>query len=234
MSDSLSQIERAIQKARNPKKASTLQRFFKTGPGEYGEGDIFFGLTVPVSRRIAKTYRTLGFPGIRKLLASPVHEKRLIALLILVDRYQHGDAQTQKAVFDFYIKHLSRVNNWDLVDTSADKIIGAQLFKSSSAPLLTFARSKSLWERRIAILSTFYFIRQNMFEPTLAIVEFLLQDTHDLIHKACGWMLREVGKRDKSVALDFLREHKDQMPRTMLRYAIERFTPTEKKRLMYT
>ncbi len=234
MSDLLSRAERAIQKARNPKKALVLQRFFKTRPGEYGAGDVFLGLTVPVSRKIARTYRALSFTDIHTLLASPVHEKRLIALLILVDRYQHGDAQMQKTVFDFYLKHIARVNNWDLVDTSADKIIGAQLFKSSSAPLLTFARSKNIWERRIAILSTFYFIRQNIFEPTIAIVEFLLQDTHDLIHKACGWMLREVGKRDKSAVLDFLREHKDHMPRTMLRYAIERFTPAEKKRLMYT
>jgi 3-methyladenine DNA glycosylase AlkD len=234
MKSQLSQIEQAIRKARNPKKAIVLQRFFKTAPGEYGAGDVFYGLTVPISRKIARTYRALSFTDIRTLLASPIHEKRLIALLILVDRYQHGDTQMQKTVFDFYLKHIARINNWDLVDTSADKIVGAQLFKSSSAPLLTFARSKNLWERRIAILSTFYFIRQNIFEPTLAVVEFLLQDTHDLIHKACGWMLREVGKRDKSVVLDFLREHKDRMPRTMLRYAIERFTPAEKKRLMYT
>lgn len=234
MSDSLSQVERAIRKARNPKKAILLQRFFKTAPGEYGAGDVFYGLTVPTSRKIAKTYRTLSLPNIHALLTSQVHEKRLIALLILIDRYQKGDAQTQKTIFDFYIEHLAFINNWDLVDTSAHKIVGAQLFKSSSAPLLKFARSQNLWERRIAVIATAYFIGQNIFEPTLAIVEFLLNDKHDLIHKACGWMLREVGKRDKSVALDFISEHKAQMPRTMLRYAIERFSTAEKKRLMYT
>jgi len=213
-------------------RAEISQRFFKTGPGEYGEGDVFCGLTVPQTRELAKKFGELPFSEIKKLLSSEIHEERLLALLILVRRFERGESAVRKKIYDFYLQNTARVNNWDLVDLSADKIVGRHLLNRSIAPLLTLARSKILWERRVAIVSTFQFIRQANFRTTFKIVRVLISDGHDLIHKACGWMLREVGKRDSRILRDFLKLHSKSMPRTMLRYAIERFSKTERKKYL--
>ncbi|MFA6409347.1 MAG: DNA alkylation repair protein [Gammaproteobacteria bacterium] len=226
-----SAVEKELQKLANSAKAVVLQRFFKTGPGEYGEGDKFFGITVPVLRSVAKKYSTLDFSSLSKLLESPWHEMRLLALLILVLQYQKAFKLQEKElcgdIYKFYISNFQRINNWDLVDLSAPHIVGAELFpkdqKQSGEILLSFSKDKNLWLRRIAIVSTFYFIRNNYFSHTLNISESLLEDKADLIHKASGWMLREVGKRDQECLENFLRKNKALMPRTMLRYAIERF-----------
>lgn len=227
----LSEIRKEIKKQANPKQAVILQRFFKTGKGEYGEGDIFYGIKVPVQRNIAKQFKDLPFDDIKELINSKVHEERLIAAFILVDQYKKGDDKKKKAVFDFYLKNRKGINNWDLVDLSAPKIVGEYLLDKERDLLYKFARSKDLWEKRIAILSTLTFIRNHFFEDTLSISEILLNDKHDLIHKAVGWMLREVGNRDMQTEEEFLRKHYKRMPRTMLRYAIEKFP--EKKRKDY-
>ena len=227
----LSEIKRETKKQANPKQAVILQRFFKTGKGEYGEGDIFYGIKVPVQRIIEKQFKELAFDDIKVLISSKVHEERLIAAFILVDQYKKGDEKKKKTVFDFYLKNRKGINNWDLVDLSAPKIVGEYLLDKEKDLLYKFARSKDLWEKRIAILSTLTFIRDHFFEDTLNISEILLNDKHDLIHKAVGWMLREVGNRDMQTEEEFLRKHYKTMPRTMLRYAIEKFP--EKKRKDY-
>jgi 3-methyladenine DNA glycosylase AlkD len=204
-------------------KAAILGRFFKTGPGQYAAGDVFVGVMVPVSRKIAHDFRELPLAECEKLLASPIHEARLIALIILCDQFKRGDERERAAIYKIYLAHTDRINNWDLVDTSAPNIVGAYLLERSWQPLTKLSHSKSLWERRIAIVSTFAHIRANNFEPTLTIAELLLNDSHDLIHKACGWMLREVGKRSDTALKNFLDTYKSRMPRTMLRYAIEKF-----------
>lgn len=224
-----SAIEKELQKVASSAKAAVLQRFFKTAPGEYGEGDKFLGITVPVLRSIAKKHSTLDFSSLSKLLESSWHEMRLLALLILVLQYQKAFKLQEREfcgdIYKFYIDNFQRINNWDLVDLSAPHIVGAELFLKDEGRevLLSFAKSNDLWSRRIAIVATFYFIRQSSFLHTLEISEFLLQDKADLIHKACGWMLREVGKRDQECLEKFLRKNRKVMPRTMLRYAIERF-----------
>ena len=228
---SLSEIKKEIKKQANPKQAVILQRFFKTGKGEYGEGDIFYGIKVPVQRRIAKQFKDLAFEDLKVLIHSKVHEERLIAAFILVDQFKKGDEKKKKAVFDFYLKNREGINNWDLVDLSAPKIVGEYLLDKEKDLLYKLARSKDLWEKRIAILSTQTFIRNHFFEDTLNISEILLNDKHDLIHKAVGWMLREVGNRNMQTEEEFLRKHYKTMPRTMLRYAIEKFP--EKKRKDY-
>jgi 3-methyladenine DNA glycosylase AlkD len=228
---SLSEIRKEISKQKNPKQAVILQRFFKTGKGEYGEGDVFYGIKVPVQRTIAKQFKDLSLDGIKMLILSEVHEERLIAAFILVDQYKKGDEKKKKIVFDFYLKNRKGINNWDLVDLSAPKIVGEHLLNKEKELLYKFARSKDLWEKRIAILSTQTFIREHFFEDTLNISEILFQDKHDLIHKAVGWMLREIGNRDMQVEEEFLVKHYKKMPRTMLRYAIEKFP--EKKRKDY-
>ena len=202
----------------NPDRAHISQRFFKTGPGEYGEGDRFVGLTVPQVRKLAKQYRQLSLTETKRLLCSPIHEERLLALLILVGAFAKADEAGQRRIYEFYLRSTKFINNWDLVDCSAEHIVGAH----SRSRLSQLARSKSLWERRIAVLATLHFIKRGEFAPTLAIARQLLRDREDLIHKAVGWMLREVGKRDLPVEEAFLRQHYRQMPRTMLRYAIER------------
>lgn len=206
-------------------RARLLQRFFKTRPGEYGEGDRFLGLRVPQVRKVAREFRALPLTDVAALLQSEWHEVRLLALLILVDQYRRGDAKMREAIYRLYLANTKRINNWDLVDSSAPYIVGAHLETRSRASLRRLARSRSLWERRIAILSTFRFIQLGEFEETLAIVTMLLHDHHDLIHKAAGWALREVGKRSRAVLRAFLDEHASEMPRTMLRYAIEHFDP---------
>lgn len=214
----------------NPRQARVVAGFFKTGPGEYGEGDIFLGLRVPDIRGILPRCDGLREAAVLRLLRDPIHEARFLALLILVRRFQRGDGAMRKRVFDFYVKHRRWINNWDLVDCSAEQVLGGWLFSLGKTRLLDrLARSKNLWDRRLAMIATLHFIRAGEFGPTLRISEVLLADPEDLLHKATGWMLREVGKRDQGVEDAFLRRHYRRMPRTMLRYAIERFPETRRR-----
>ncbi len=220
-----------LRKLGNKKKAQNLQRFFKTGPGEYGEGDVFLGVQVPQSRKVAKEFQDLAITEVKKLLRSPVHEERLLALLILVRRYSKGDTVARQRIYKLYLQHTKFINNWDLVDLSAHHIVGAFLKERSRRPLDSLATSSLLWDRRIAIIATFHFIKYDDFATSLRMAAKLIDDKEDLIHKAVGWMLREIGKRDMRVEEDFLKRHYHRMPRTMLRYAIERFP--ERKRQRY-
>lgn len=217
----------------NPIKASILQGFFKTGKGQYGEGDIFLGITVPVSRKFARKYKNLNESEIKSLFKSKIHEERLIAVLILVHNFENGDEQTKKKIFEYYLANTAYINNWDLVDLSADKIVGAHLLDKPRKILYKMARSNSLWERRIAIISTFNFIKNGQSKDTFDIAKILLNDKHDLIHKAVGWMLREVGKRvSMEQEMDFLDKYAHKMPRTMLRYAIERMSGPNREKYL--
>lgn len=225
-------VEKQLQQAANPEKAKILQRFFKTGKGEYGEGDIFLGITVPEQRKIAKQHADLSLYQLQKLLNSKIHENRLVALLILVNKFAKADDKQQKQIADFYLKNTHNINNWDLVDLSAHQILGQYLFDKDKQILCKLANSQLLWERRIAIISTFWFIKQNQFEDALKIAGLLINDNHDLIHKAVGWMLREIGKKDQEVEEQFLDKHYKKMPRTMLRYAIEKFDDQKRKHYM--
>jgi 3-methyladenine DNA glycosylase AlkD len=275
---SIADLKKELRKLANPEKAKILQRFFKTGKGEYGEGDIFIGVVVPQLRKIARKYFTLDLKDVKRLIESKIHEERMIAMFILVEKYEKTNHK--KIVFHFYIKNMRYINNWDLVDLSAPKIVGRHLYlldstrslrdfsepsgntqklskiksfstadkaskdismeilrntlREGSRPidnLRLLARSENIWERRIGIMATFWFIKNNKFDESLKIAEMLLKDEHDLIHKAVGWMLREIGKRDQDVEIAFLNKYSKKMPRTMLRYAIERFP--EKQRLAY-
>jgi 3-methyladenine DNA glycosylase AlkD len=225
------EISARLRQLGNPEKARFLQGFFKTGPGEYAEGDRFIGLKVPQVRLLLREYREVAPTDVLPLLMSPIHEERLFALLALVRCFEKGDQAAREQVYALYLANTSQINNWDLVDISAPQIVGGFLLERDSAPLDLLAQSASLWERRIAILATFTFIRRDQFEDTLRIARLLLHDRQDLIHKAVGWMLREVGKREQAIEEGFLREHYSVMPRTMLRYAIEKFP--EDKRQMY-
>ncbi|MBI4177694.1 MAG: DNA alkylation repair protein [Candidatus Aenigmarchaeota archaeon] len=227
----MNHIKSDLNELANPGKAKFLARFFKTGRGEYGEGDLFLGINVPIQRRIAKRHQYASFDDIKELLSSRIHEHRLTALLILVDKYEKSDKGGKKIITDFYLRNIAHVNNWDLVDLSADKILGDYICDKDRKILYSMARSKNIWERRVSIISTFNFIKRNDFHDALSISEILLEDKHDLIQKAVGWMLREVGKRDQKTEEKFLRKHYRNMPRTMLRYAIERFD--ESKRRFY-
>jgi len=217
----------------NQEKAKVLQGFFKTGKGEYGEGDIFLGIVVPEQRKIAKKFADLELAELQKLLESKIHEERLASLFILVAKFKKAkeNEKLRKEIFDFYLANTRNINNWDLVDLSAPNIVGNYLIDKDKSILFKLAKSKNLWEKRIAVLATFEFIRRNEFETTFRIAEILLNDNHDLIHKAVGWMLREIGKRDPEAEEKFLKKHYGKMPRTMLRYAIEKFD--EKKRRFY-
>ena len=228
---SLLAARQKLQELSSPQKSKILKKFFKTGPGEYAEDDIFLGIQVPQTRRVAKQFQDLPLKGILKLLKSPIHEERLCALFILLLQYQAGDENKKQKIYQTYLSNLKHVNNWDLVDLTADKIVGDFLFNKDKKNLYQLAQSKNIWERRIAIIATFYFIRNKKFGETFGIAQLLLSDREDLIHKAVGWMLREVGKRNRSAEENFLKKHCQTMPRTMLRYAIERFP--EKKRLVY-
>ena len=228
---SLKALRAILEKQSNPEQAKILMRFFKTGIGEYGEGDEFLGIKVPVSRKIAKQFKELSLSEIQELLDSKVHEERLIRLFILVEQYRKADAEKMQAIYEFYLKNAKRVNNWDLVDLSAEKIMGAYLMDKDKRILFKLAKSKNLWERRIAIMSTFHFIKNGFYDTTFAISDMLLKDEHDLIHKAVGWMLREIGNSNLAEEEKFLKKNYKTMPRTMLRYAIEKFT--EKKRQVY-
>lgn len=230
------EFQLALKRAGNKEKAKGVARFFKTGKGEYGEGDVFYGITVPVQRKIAKEfYLDLSLAELGKTLQSKVHEERFTTLEALVMKFDRAaklkDVKTQKAIYDLYLKFTKYINNWDLVDTSAEYIVGPYLANRPRTVLKKLAKSKSLWERRIAMISCFHFIRNKDFADALQIAEILLKDDHDLIHKAVGWMLREIGNRDIKPELAFLDKHTLKMPRTMLRYAIERFP--EKLRLKY-
>lgn len=227
--NSLKNLRQELKSAANPQKAKILARFFKTGKGQYGEEDVFLGITVPTSRKIAQKFRGLRFWEIQKLLLSKIHEERLIALLILVDKFQKGTDGVRGDIYKFYLANSQFINNWDLVDLTADKIVGEFLKDKPKSILYKLARSQNLWEKRIAIIATFQFIKNNMFEDTLKISKILLSDKHDLIQKAVGWMLREVGKREQRILADFLKSHYQQMSRTTLRYSIERFPENIRK-----
>jgi len=225
-------IRAELQGLANPKRAAVSLSFFKTGPGQYGEGDKFLGLSVPQMRQLARKYRALDDDAALELLASPWHEERLVALLLLVDGYKRGDEKRRHRIHRAYLANTRWINNWDLVDSSAEYVIGQHLDAEEIALLQKLAPSKDLWERRIAIVATFHFIKRNEFRPTLKIATMLLDDSHDLIHKAVGWMLREVGKRDRKVLDAFLERSYKTMPRTMLRYAIERHPESIRKRYL--
>lgn len=259
----LKKLHADVSKLSDPEKAKLLAGFFKTGKGQYGEGDVFCGISVSVSRKIALKYQDLSLEDVSQLLTSKLHEERLIALLILIAKYSHaakasrdnpkGDARLQKEIFDFYLTHMKYINNWDLVDLSADKIVGEFLWNychpgldpgsikkdsrfrgNDRKEILTrLARSTNLWERRIAMVSTFAYIKKGIYEMTFLIADILLQDTHDLIQKAVGWMLREVGKRiSVQVLEEYLKTRYKIMPRTALRYAIERFPEDKRKKYL--
>jgi len=222
-------IRRRLRKLANPEDARILQRFFKTAAGEYGEGDLFIGIKVPPLRKVAIEFQDATLPTLKQLLRSKIHEERTLALMILVRQFARGDEQLRERIYAFYLAHVPFINNWDLVDGSAPYIVGPFLWKRDRRQLHAFAQSKSLWERRIAMVSTFYFIRQNDFRDALRIARLLRHDEHDLIHKAVGWMLREIGKRDQAAEENFLKLHYKVMPRTMLRYAIERFPEARRR-----
>ena len=224
----LKKIKEDLEKAANPEKVEIYQRFFKTGKGEYGEGDIFIGLTVPKQREIAKKYIGLDLEDVKKLLSDKVHEYRLTGFLILVYKFEKADEKEKNNIVEFYLKNIKSANNWDLIDCVADKILGNYLIDKDKKILYDLAKTDNLWKKRIAIISTFEFIKNNQFEDTLKISEILLKDKHDLIHKAVGWMLREVGKRDMKTEEAFLKKYYKTMPRTMLRYAIEKFDSKKK------
>ncbi len=234
MSNDLTKLREDLLEYASNEKAIILSRFFKTGVGQYGEGDKFLGVVVPDSRKIVKKYSTISLSKIDKLIKSEFHEERLVAILILVEKYKVASAKAsadqRKEICEFYLAHTKNINNWDLVDLSAPRIVGDFLLKRNRNLLLKLAKSKNLWERRIAIISTFQFIYNGEFEWTFKIAKILLNDKHDLIHKACGWMLREVGKRVTEAELErFLKENIKNMPRTMIRYAIERLSETKRK-----
>lgn len=231
-----SNLTHEIQSKSNPEKAKIYQRFFKTGKGEYGEGDIFLGLTVPQQREISKKYSSLALSKIQKLLDSKFHEHRLTGLLILVSKYKKysskKDEELKKEIINFYLKNTKKINNWDLVDLSAPNVLGDYLLDKDKKILYNLAKSKNLWEKRISIVSTLTFIKKNNLGDTLKISEILLRDKHDLIHKAVGWMLREVGKKNKRILLDFLKTNYQEISRTTLRYSIERFPEEERKKIL--
>jgi len=225
-------LKTELKKTATPETKNTLEYFFKTKPGQYAENDIFLGVKVPEMRKIAKKYSSLNFKEIKKLLDDKIHEYRFIALIILSENFKKSDEKEKKKIFDFYLKNITQINNWDLVDLSAPKIVGAYLGNKDKRILYKLVRSKNLWERRIAIVSTFAFIRNNDFFDTLTVSELFLNDKEDLIHKATGWMLRELGKKDEKVLKQFLDKFRTQMPRTMLRYAIEKFSTLERKKYL--
>lgn len=228
----LAELRRDLRRAIRPGKARGLEWFFKTGPGEYAEGDKFLGVMVPQSRAVAKKYRELSLAEVAELLRSRWHEERLVALFILVEQYRRGDQGRREKIYRLYLHSTRHINNWDLVDCSAEHIVGPWLGTKGGERrrvLDRLARSRSLWERRIAVLATFHSIRQGDYRDTLRIARMLLGDEHDLIHKAAGWMLREVGNREGEVLRGFLRRHARSMPRTMLRYAIEKFPERERR-----
>ena len=227
----LDQIKKDLAQLGDPERAKNSRWFFKTRKGQYGEGDIFLGIPVPEQRKVAKKYFLLSLEDVQELLNSKIHEYRFTALVILISKYRKAEESLKEEIFNFILKNTQNINNWDLVDLSAPRIIGDYLLNKERSILYKLAKSKSVWERRISILSTFTFIDNNDFKDALNISELLLNDEHNLIHKAVGWALREIGKRDQNVEEQFLAKYYTHMPRTMLRYAIEKFA--EKKRKKY-
>ncbi|MFA5310198.1 MAG: DNA alkylation repair protein [Candidatus Paceibacterota bacterium] len=225
-------VKKELLKNGDKEQARHLSRFFKTGKGQYGEGDVFLGIKVPVQRDIVKKFKDAELKEIQELLNDEFHECRLTGLLILVQKYKK--AENKREIFDFYLKNAKRINNWDLVDLTAPGIVGDFLLdkKKEREILYSLVKSKNLWERRISVLSTFTFLRNKDYKDILKIAEILLKDEQDLIHKAVGWMLRELGKRNKEVEVSFLNKHYRKMPRTMLRYSIEKFSPREREFFM--
>jgi len=226
------QIQKELKLLSNPKQAKILQGFFKTGPGQYGAGDIFLGVKVGPIRKIALKYQNLDLQEVIKLLPSKIHEERQVALFILTEQFKKADQIKKKKIFNLYLKNTKHINNWDLVDLSAPKIVGQYLSDQPRKKLYQLAVSRNLWSRRIAMLACFAFIKNNDFKDALKIAKILLKDQHDLIHKAVGWMLREIGKRNQKIEEKFLKQHYQQMPRTMLRYAIERFSVSQRKKYL--
>lgn len=227
-------VQADIQKFADREKAEFVAHYFKTGKGEYGEGDVFLGLTVPQQRAIAKKYRDLPLADVKELLHEKIHEYRLTALLILAAKFIKSSPGERKTIVTLYVRSTKYINNWDLVDLSSHEILGTYLLDKPKERriLYAFARSKNLWKKRIAMISTYALLRQKDFTDTFAIAEILLHDTHDLIHKAVGWMLREAGKMDQKAEEDFLAKHYRTMPRTMLRYAIEKFSSAKRARYL--
>ena len=232
MNVTASQISKILRRLAKPEIAEHSQRFFKTGEGEYGEGDQFLGIRVPILRQQVKNFRETPLQEIQSLLKSSFHEERLFSLLLLVHKFARANDEEKSAIYRLYMRNTRYINNWDLVDSSAHHIVGVYLEGRDRGVLHDLAHSDNLWERRIAIISTFQFIRNNQFEDTLSLSRQLLYDREDLIHKAVGWMLREIGKRDVSIEKEFLKSHYQQMPRTMLRYAIEKFPEPERKKYL--
>jgi 3-methyladenine DNA glycosylase AlkD len=225
----LAALKRRLRSLANPAHAKTAQWFFKTGPGEYGEGDQFLGVRVPVLRELVREFATLDLKAVTTLLHSPWHEERLLAVLLLVRQYDRGTPAERTAIFRLYLRSLRNINNWDIVDSSAPQIVGRHLDGRGRATLIRLAKARLLWSRRVAMMATFHSIRQGDFGDALAIATLLLKDEHDLIHKAAGWMLREVGQRDRATQERFLDRHSETMPRTMLRYAIEKLPPARRR-----
>jgi 3-methyladenine DNA glycosylase AlkD len=228
----LASVRRDLKKVARRERATGNAWFFKTGPGEYGEGDRFLGVTVPQIRAIAREYRDMPLKYVVELLRSPWHEERLLALLIMVRQYVASDPRARRTIHQLYLRNTASINNWDLVDSSAAQLVGAHLETRDRRPIRRLARSASLWERRIAMIATYHYIKQGDFRDALAVAEVLLDDEQDLIHKAAGWMLREIGKRDRRAEERFLEKHGARMPRTMLRYAVERFPPRVRRKYL--
>ena len=228
----LKSLQKSLREIADPNIAKHSMRFFKTGKGEYGEGDRFLGIRVPVLRQLAKKYRDIGLSDIKKIIQSSFHEERLCALIILVEKFSKGTEKEKTDIFNLYLGIIKNINNWDLVDSSAHYIIGVYLENRSRDILYKMAESDNIWERRIAIMSTFHLIKKNMFKDALKISEVLLKDKEDLIHKAVGWMLREIGKRDILAEKNFLDKHYHDMPRTMLRYSIEKFQEKDRQKYL--
>jgi len=228
----LKEIRTKIKNLGNKEVAIISQRFFKTGAGQYGEGDIFIGIRVPVLRSLAKEFQDIDLKEVKQLLESSIHEERLLALLILIKQFAKGNDEIKNNIYDLYLSKTKYINNWDLIDCSAEHIVGKHLQNKNRKPLYQLAKSASMWERRISILATFCFIKQQMFEETLKVSKLLLKDREDLIHKAVGWMLRETGERDIDTEIEFLNQYYRVMPRTMLRYAIEKFPENERQRYL--
>ena len=226
------EIGKTLRRLADPAIADHSQRFFKTDKGGYGEGDKFLGIRVPVLREQAKKYQNISLEEIQSLLKSSFHEERLCALLLLVIKFTKGNEEERTSIYNLYLNNTKYINNWDLVDSSAYQIVGAYLENRDKCPLYELSKSDSLWERRIAIISTLHFIKKHQFDEALAISKQLIGDEEDLIHKAVGWMLREIGKRDLAIEEAFLRSHYKKMPRTMLRYAIEKFPEQERKKYL--
>lgn len=225
---SLKELKKDLRDLADTKRVADYQRFFKTGKGDYGEGDIFMGVKVPNLRKVTKKYKDLSIPEISELVSSPIHEERMCALIIMTLRYP----EDKDTFYKLYLKNTQFINNWDLVDVTCPRIVGDYLLDKPRDILYKMAKSKNLWEKRIAIISTFMFIKNDDFDDTLELSEILLTDSHDLIHKAVGWTLREVGNRAKVVETEFLKVHYKTMPRTMLRYAIEKFPEPERKKYL--